>query len=94
VIQKLRQRLAALLRILRGICKFLEIFDAGEGFGRAFFFERADVAGAIDEELDELGQSGGVAGGPEAGDGLRLCGIVERRSRSLGCGRRRVLRSG
>jgi len=32
---------------------------------RAFGFEGFDVAGAVDEELDQLGEGGGVAGGAE-----------------------------
>ena len=62
VVEELVEGLAALLRVLRGVGEFLQVLDAGEGFGRGFFFEGADVAAAIVEELDELGEGGGVAG--------------------------------
>ena len=67
VIQKLRQRLAALFRILRGICKFLQVFNAREGFRRAFLFKRPDIAAAIDDEADQLRQRGLAAGSAKAG---------------------------
>jgi hypothetical protein len=62
VVEKLGQGLAALLRVLRGVGEFLQVLDAREGFGRGLFFERADVAGAVVEELDQFRQSGGLAG--------------------------------
>ncbi len=66
VVEEFGERLAALLRVLRGVGEFLQVLDAGEGFGRGFFFEGADVAGAVVEELDELGEGGGIAGLAEA----------------------------
>ena len=57
---------AALLGILRRIGQLLQILNAGEGFGCAFFFERTDVAGTVDEEFDQLRQGGGSAGRAEA----------------------------
>ena len=44
-----------------------------KALGRGLFFERADVAGAVVEELDEFGQRGGIAGLAEGG----LAGGVE-----------------
>ncbi len=44
MVEKLGQRLAALLRVLCGVGEFLQVLDAGEGLGRGLFFERADVA--------------------------------------------------
>ena len=82
VVEKLGQGLAAFLRVLRGVGEFLQVLDAGEGFGRGLFFERADVAAAIVEELDQLGQRGGFAGLAEAFDaGVRLARIrISRRA--------------
>ena len=79
VIEEFGERFAALLGVLRGVGEFLQVFNAREGFGRGFFFERADVAGAVDEELDELGQSGGVAGLAEAWNGLGFSGASRAR---------------
>ena len=62
VVEKFSERFAALLRILRGVGEFLQVFNTREGFGRAFFFERADVSGAVDEEFDQLRQSRCIAG--------------------------------
>ena len=62
VVEEFGEGLAAFLRVLRGVGEFLQILDAGESFGRGLFFERADVAAAIVEELDELGECGGAAG--------------------------------
>ena len=62
VIEELVQGFSALLRVLRGVGEFLQVLDAGEGLGRGFFFERADVAAAVVEKLDEFGERGGVAG--------------------------------
>ena len=66
MIEEFGEGLAALLRVLRGVGEFLQVLDAGEGFGRGLFFEGADVAAAIVEELDEFGEGGWVAGFAEA----------------------------
>ena len=54
VVEKLRQRLAALLRILGGVGEFLQVFNAGEGFRSPFLLERADVAGAVDQKANQF----------------------------------------
>jgi hypothetical protein len=65
VVEELGQRLAAGLGVVGGVGQFLQVFNAAEGLRRAFGFERLDVAGAVDEEADQLGQRGGVAGSAE-----------------------------
>ena len=62
VVEEFGEGFAAGRGVLRGVGEFLQVLDAGEGFGRGFVFEGADVAGAVVEELDELGEGGGVAG--------------------------------
>ena len=71
VVEELGQGLAAFLRVLGGVGEFLEVFDAGEGLGRGLLFERADVAGAVVEELDQFGEGGRVAGLAESFDPSR-----------------------
>jgi hypothetical protein len=63
VVEEFGESFAALFGIVRGVGQFLQIFNAAEGLGRAFGLESFDVAGAVDDEADELGESGGVAGG-------------------------------
>ena len=62
VVEKLCESFTAGGGVLGGVGEFFEVLDAGEGFGRGFVFESADVAGTVVEELDELGEGGGVAG--------------------------------
>ena len=62
MIQKLRQRFAPLLRILRRVRQFFQILNAREGLRRAFFFKRPDIPGAINQKANQLRQSGRVAG--------------------------------
>ena len=82
MVEEVGQGLAADLGVVGGVGQFLQIFNAAEGFRRAFGFERLDVAGAVDEETDELGEGGGVAGGAETFDGAGTvgCGGVVPRS--------------
>jgi len=63
VVEKVGERFAALLGVLRGVGQLAEVLDAGEGLGRGLVFQRADVARAVVEELDELGR---VAASPGA----------------------------
>ena len=63
VVEKLGQRLAAGLGVVGGVGQFLQVFNAAEGLRRAFGLQGFDVAGAVDEEADQLGEGGGVAGG-------------------------------
>ena len=68
VVEEFGEGFAALLGVVRGVGEFLQVLNAAEGLGRAFGFESFDVAGAVDDEADELGEGGGVAGRAE---GLR-----------------------
>ena len=56
VVEKLVQRLAALLCILRRVRQFLQVLNPREGLRRRLFFERADVAAAVVQKLDQLRQ--------------------------------------
>ena len=51
VVEELVERLAAVARIHGGVDQFAQVLDAREGFGRVFFFQLLDVAGAVDEEF-------------------------------------------
>ena len=62
VIQKVGQALAADLGIVRGVGEFFQVFDPAESFRRSFGFESLDVAGAIDDEANQLGKCGWIAG--------------------------------
>ena len=72
VIEKLGQRLAAHLGIVRGVGQFLQVLNAAEGLRRAFGFERLDVAGAVDEEADQLRQRSRIARLPETASGFSV----------------------
>jgi hypothetical protein len=62
MVKEFGEGLAAGGGVLCGVGEFFQVFNAGEGLGRGFVFESADVAGAVVEELDELGEGCGVAG--------------------------------
>ena len=62
VIEEVGEGFAADLGIVRRIGEFLQVFNPAEGLGRSFGFESLDVAGAIDDEADQLGKCGGIAG--------------------------------
>src|SRR5262249_16922495 len=61
MIEELVEGFAAVFRVHGGIHEFAQVFDAGVGLGRVFVFEQLDVAGAVDEELQELSGVGGFA---------------------------------
>ena len=61
VVEKLRQRLAPLLRILGGIGEFLQVFNAGEGFRSPFLLERADVTGTVDQKANQFRERGRIS---------------------------------
>ena len=67
MIEKLGQSLAALFGIVRGVGQFLQVLNAAEGLRRALGLKRLDVAGAVDEKANQLGQSGGIAGRTKSG---------------------------
>ena len=62
VVEEVSKRFAARGGVLGSVGEFLEVLDAGEGLGRAFVLEGADVAGAVVEKFDEFGEGGGIAG--------------------------------
>ena len=62
VVEKLAQGLAAGFGIVGGVGQFLQVFNAAEGLRRAFGLQGFDVAGAVDEEADQLREGGRVAG--------------------------------
>ena len=62
VVEELGECFAANLGIVGGVGQFLQVFNPAEGLRRAFGLERLDVAGAIDEEANQLGKRGGIAG--------------------------------
>jgi hypothetical protein len=61
VVKELVQRLAACLRVLRGVGEFFEVLNAGERFGRGFFLQRANVPGAVNQKTNQLRQSRRIA---------------------------------
>ncbi len=52
VVEEVGEGFAANFGVVGGVGEFLEVFNAAEGFGGGFGFERLDVAGAVDEEAD------------------------------------------
>ncbi len=65
VVEEFGEGFAAGFGIVGGVGQFLQVFNAAEGFRRGFGFKGLDVAGAVDEEADQLGERGRVAGGSE-----------------------------
>ena len=60
VVQELVQSLGAVARVHGGVDQFAQVLDAGESFRRVLVFEQLDVAGAVDQEFQDVG---GVDGG-------------------------------
>ena len=79
VVKEIGESFAALLGVVRGVGQFLQILDAAEGLRRAFGFESFDVAGAVDDEANEFGEGGGIAGGSETFGPFFLRWMVARR---------------
>ncbi len=65
VVEEFGKGFAAGFRVVCGVGQFLEVFNAAEGFRGAFCLKGLDVAGAVDEETDQLGECCGVAGASE-----------------------------
>ena len=65
VVEELVESFAAVARVHGGVDQFAKILDAGEGFGRVFVFQKLDVAGAVDQEFQDIG--GRDRGGWESG---------------------------
>ena len=57
MVEKLIKRFAAVARVGSGIDQLAQVFDARESFGRVFGFEQLDVAGAVDEEFQQIGSA-------------------------------------
>ena len=55
VIEELGQGFAADLSVVRGVGQFFQVFNAAEGLRRSLGFEGLDVAGAVNDEADQLG---------------------------------------
>ena len=89
VVEELGEGFAALLGVLRGVGQLLEVLDAGERLGRGLVFQRTEVAAAVVEELDELGEGGAAAGlakGFAAGRRGFVVAVHENLGGALGCG--------
>ena len=54
MIEELFQRLASIFRVKRGVDEFAQVLDAREGLGRVLGFKELDVAGAVDQKLQDL----------------------------------------
>ena len=101
VVEELVERFAAVARIHGGVHQFAQVFDAGVGLGRVFFFELLDVAGAVDQEFQKVGGAGGLAGVGSAGilpavveasaPPAHLSGEASRHARASGIVRRPLL---
>jgi len=65
VVKELGQGFTADFGIVGGIGQFLQVFNAAEGFRGPLGLKRFNVAGAVDDETDQLGQRSGVAGSAE-----------------------------
>ncbi len=72
VVEKFRQRLAAVARIHGRIHQFAQVLDARQRLRRVFPFQQLDVAGAIDQELQQLSGRRRIAGRAKALD-ASLC---------------------
>src|SRR5436190_23452190 len=70
MVEELVEGLPAVAGVHGSIHEFAEIFYARVGFGSVFRLELFDVAGAIDEELEQLGSGRNLARRAEARDGL------------------------
>ena len=59
VVEEFGQCFAAHFGIVRGVGQFLQVLNAAECLRRAFGFQSLDVAGAVDDEADQLRQCRG-----------------------------------
>ena len=66
VVQELGQRLAAGFGVVGGVGQLLQVLNAAEGLRRAFGLQGLDVAGAVDEEADQLRKRRCIAWSPKA----------------------------
>jgi len=77
VVEELIERLAAVTGVGGRVHQFAQVFDAREGFRRVLGFEKPDVAGAVDEELEQSAVVTAASGWPEGGrDALSCSGTI------------------
>ena len=81
VVEEVGDVLATIMRVAGRIGELLQVLDARLRFGRVLFFEHADVAAAVHEELEHLGKRGSVTGCAEAFDGFGRCGCCSKGGR-------------
>ena len=73
MIQELVERFGAVARVHGRIHQFAEVFDTRISFRSIFFFQLLNVAGAVDEELEDVG--GGDGRGREVAGEFRPSSI-------------------
>ena len=56
VVEKLAERLAAIARIHGRVHQLAQVLDAGQRLGRVLLLQQLDVAGAVEQELQQLGR--------------------------------------
>ena len=56
VIEELIKRLTTVTRVHGRVHQFAQVLDAGQRLGRVFLLELLDVAGAVEQELQQLGR--------------------------------------
>ena len=76
MIEKFGQRFAAHFGIVCRVGQFLQVFNAAEGFRRAFGFESLDVSRAVDEEANQFRERGRIAGFSKSSSDLLRLGFV------------------
>src|SRR6185437_12059185 len=69
MVQKLVEGFAAVFGIHGCIGQFVQVLNAGVGFGRVFIFQQFSVAGSVNEELENVGGGGGRGVGFGGRDG-------------------------
>ncbi len=87
VVKKLFQTFAAIFGVERGIHQLAQVFDARVGLRCVFGLELLDVAGAVDQELEEFCSESGLTRRAEGRIGL-VCGRLGnciRGSRQVQC---------
>ncbi len=94
VVEEFGQGFAAGFGVVRGVGQLLEVFNAAESFRGAFGFKSLDVAGAVNDETNQLGQCGGVAWSAKGGPApLLVCRDFCRVRFKIGIGRGWIPRS-
>src|SRR6266851_4573717 len=55
MVEELVESFGAVAGIHGGVDQLTQVLDAGVGFGRVLFFELLDIAGAVDQEFQDVG---------------------------------------